>query len=91
LHLVARLLRKLRPRTAPAEPPRAEGFDRALRAELACARHWAERTTALAAELEDSESALRRQVVLAALLATADVARRIEVRRRELSRPPLLH
>jgi hypothetical protein len=58
-----------------------------LRTAMARALRWAERTAALAREVPASDAA--RESMRRALLATEDLARRVEEHRRALlSRPP---
>jgi hypothetical protein len=87
--LVVWLRRRLhRPRAA--RPVRADALRGAPRVEAARTRRWAERTLAIARELHpDDVGVRRRELVLAALLSTEEVARRVEARQRRLARRPL--
>ena len=62
---------------------RREGLE--LRTAIACALRWAERTAALAGESNAGGRA--RDAVREALLATEDLARRVEARQRAISAP----
>jgi hypothetical protein len=99
--LLVRLRHRLREalggrKAAPARRVSDAALDRLAmsraRVELARARRFAERTVAIAGDFRsDGDTVRRRELLLAALLSTEEVARRVDARQRRLARRPLPH